>query len=607
MTHSPLPSTKQPLAGWFKYQMKVSFQDASMVLALVLLVIFLYLIAAPLLSILSNLVLAQIGDEARTHVQPGGFTSYYLERVFTSKIAPILFYRPLGNTLVVACAATLCAITLGTALGWLVARTDLPGRRWFATALIVPYMLPASTYALAWLTLFKNRTVGGQPGWFEAMGFTPPNWLSYGLVPTVVILTLHYAPFAILLVGNALRRVDGQMEEAARILGASRGRIVRQIVLPLVRPALFSACLLIFADGVGEFSVAYILGLPVKFETLSTSLYRAIGTQQDGVAAVIAGVIMVIGVLTLSLDAWMMRETRRFATIGGKGMVERRQPLGRWKWPAFALAAATFFAGVVAPLGALALSTVMKLPGRFTPENFTFDYWIGTDLHTVALRSGILLSSEFWNAFGNSIRIVGAASITAGLLGMLVGYAVVRSPIRSVGVALRQITFLPYLVPGIAFAAAFMVLFAVPRGPIPALYGTPLILFLAMVADQMPFASRTGIAAMAQLGREAEEAGRVIGAGWITRMRAIVLPIQRGPMITAVLMPFISGIKNVSLFIILAVPATDVLTTWALRLVDYNYVQAANAVMLMIALISWAGTTAINRLTKTGIAQGFGG
>lgn len=588
------------------YRARTVFQDATLLLALCLLALFLYLIAAPVLSLLADLMLAQIGDEARTHVQPGGLTSYYLDRVLTSRMSQLLFWRPLVNTLIVALSATALALSLGTLLGWLLARTDLPGRRWFSTALIVPCMLPASTFALAWLTLFKNRTVGGQPGWAEALGHAPPNWVSYGLFPTVLILALHYTPYAILLTGTALRRIDGQLEEAARMLGAPRGQILRKILLPLLRPALLSAALLIFADGVGEFSVAYILGLPVRFETLSTSLYRAIGTQQDGVAAVVAGAILLIGVATLGLDAWMMRESRRFVTIGGKGMTERLQSLGRWRWPAFTLAALTFALGVVAPLSALALSTVMKLPGRFDAANFTFDYWIGTDLHTVALRSGILLAPEFWQAFGNSVRIVGAAALTAGVLGMLVGYAVVRSPVRWVATALRQITFLPYLVPGIAFAAAFMALFAVARGPIPALYGTPVILFLAMVADQMPFAARTGISAMTQLGAEAEEAGRMIGAGWFARMRAIVLPIQRGPLISAVLMPFISGIKNVSLFIILAVPATDVLTTWALRLVDYNYEQAANAVVLMIALVSWGGTMAINRLTRTGLADGLG-
>lgn len=543
----------------------------------------------------------------RTGVDVGQFTAYYLRRVFESRISPILFYRPLTNTLFIAVITVVLAISIGTLLGWLVSRTDLPGRRWFSTALIVPYMLPSWTFALAWTTLFKNHTVGGQPGWAEAMGFVPPNWISYGALPSILILTLHYMPFAILLIGNALRRMDSQLEDAARILGASRKRIAWSVILPLMRPAVLSASLLVFADAIGEFAVVYILGLPVQFNTLSTSLYRSISSQQNGVAAVFAGVIMLIGVITLAIDARMTRESRRFATIGGKGAMDRRQALGPWRIPALLFAGFIFTIGVVIPLVTLAMSTVMKLPGRFTPDNFTFDYWIGSGLHTVAMQTGILLSGEFWSAALNTLRIVGLASLLGGVLGLLVGYVVVRSPIRSLSVALRQITFLPYLVPGIAFAAAFLTLFAVPHGPIPALYGTPYILFLALIADHMPFATRSGISAMTQLGREAEEAGRVAGAGWLKRMTTIVLPIQRGALVTAVLLPFISGIKNVSLFVILAVPATDVLSTFSLRLVDYNYEQAANAAVLTIALMAWGGTVLINRVTKTGLAQGLEG
>lgn len=141
--------------------------------------------------------------------------------------------------------------------------------------------------------------------------------------------------------------------------------------------------------------------------------------------------------------------------------------------------------------------------------------------------------------------------------------------------------------------------FAVARGPIPALYGTPLILILALIAEKMPYASRSGIAAMTQLGKEAEEAAQIAGAG----LRRIVIPIQAGPLATGILLPFISGIKGVSVFVIFATPATDVLTTYSLRLIDYNYQQAANAVVLMIALISWASTVMIQKITGTGLAD----
>ena len=183
----------------------------------------------------------------------------------------------------------------------------------------------------------------------------------------------------------------------------------------------------------------------------------------------------------------------------------------------------------------------------------------------------------------------------------------VRTPVRPLGTFLRQVTFLPYLVPGIAFATAYLSLFAVPRGPIPALYGTSLILMLALIADQMPYASRAGIAAMMQLGKDPEEAAQVAGAGWLRRMTSIVIPIQKGALTTGVLLPFISGIKGLSLFVVLAVPSTDVLTTFSLRLVDYHYTQAANAVVLIIAALAYFGALLGQKLTRSNLAEGLGG
>ncbi|EEQ94559.1 binding-protein-dependent transport systems inner membrane component [Brucella intermedia LMG 3301] len=91
-----------------------------------------------------------------------------------------------------------------------------------------------------------------------------------------------------------------------------------------------------------------------------------------------------------------------------------------------------------------------------------------TDLNTTAMSNGILLTGEFWKATWNTLWIVGSAALGAGLLGLLVGYVVARTPVSLVGTFLRQVTFLPYLVPGIAFAAAYLTMFAVQRGPLPA-------------------------------------------------------------------------------------------------------------------------------------------
>src|SRR5690606_18070113 len=112
--------------------------------------------------------------------------------------------------------------------------------------------------------------------------------------------------------GNALRRFDSQLEDSARVLGAGPRQIAWQIIVPLMRPALLSAIILIFAKCLGEFGVAYVLGLPVKFDVLATSLYRNISSRQTGVAAVIAGSIMLIGIISLIIDVKLLKEARRF-------------------------------------------------------------------------------------------------------------------------------------------------------------------------------------------------------------------------------------------------------------------------------------------------------
>ncbi|UYQ72570.1 iron ABC transporter permease [Pelagibacterium flavum] len=596
---------KRQCPSW-RYWLKIKAADPSALLAVALLVVFGYLIAGPVVLLLGDAIQVQFAEQMRTGLPQGAFTTYYFERALFSPVARDIFWVPLFNTLSVAAGAIVIALLVGAPLGWLLSRTDLPGKRWFSTALIVPYMLPSWTFALAWNTLFKNRTTGGSPSWMESLGFAPPDWLAYGQLPITLILALHYAPFVILLFGNALRQFDVQLEDAARIQGAGRFHVARRIVLPLMLPSLVSACTLIFAKCLGDFGVAYILGVPVRYDVLATSLFRAISSSQAGMSAVLAGTIVLLGAISILIDMRLLREASRFQTIGGKGAMARPTRLGRFAPLATSWALLVFLISAAIPLTALALTTVMRMPGVFTLDNFTLDFWIGHNLNTTALRQGILLTPDFWWATFNTIWIVGTAALGAGFLGLLVGIAVARSPLKIAGTLLRYLTFLPYLVPGIAFAAAYLSMFAVPRGPVPALYGTSLILVLAILADQMPFASRAGISAMMQLGKDPEESARIVGAGWWRRLVSIVVPIQKGALVSGVLLPFISGIKGLSLVVVLAVPGTDLLTTYAIRLVDYGYTQASNAVVLMICVIAFFGTVGVQRLTKSSLSDGLG-
>lgn len=591
-----------------RYRARVLLSEPTTLIGALLIAAFAYLVIAPLVAIVSDAVRVQFGDEARAGAPVGAVSSYYLWRVFRSAVSSDLFWEPLWHTLTVGVGVIVFAVALGGSMAWLVTRTNVPGRRFLAGALVVPYMLPSWTFALAWLTLFKNGRSGGTPGYLETWGITTPDWLAYGAFPIIVSLGLHYYPFVLLLFGNALRRMDSQLEESARVLGASRGQAMRSVVLPLLLPSLSSATLLIFGRVLGTFGTPYVLGLPADYSLLSTTLYRSIHTRASGVAAVIAAVIVLLGVLVVFFDMRLVREQRKFVTIGGKGSMDRATNLHRWRWPAFGLGMGVFTVSVVVPLLTLLLSTITYAPGIFKADNFTLKFWIAKDIPgAVGFPHGLLRGGELYDAAWNSVRIVGIAAILCGILGLLVGYVVVRTGSPRISGLLRQVSFLPYLVPGIAFAAAYLTLFAVPRGPIPALYGTITLLVLVMVVTHLPYSSRSGIAAMMQLGKEPEEAAQVVGAGWFTRITRIVVPIQKGALTTGVVLPFISGIKELSIVIMLATAGTPLLTTLSIHLVDYGYTQQANAAVLVIALVSFVVTYLAQRATKSNLSTGLGG
>ena len=611
MTQFSLPKSPKQVSWpslrviWYRSQNWA--RNPTVTIGIILSVFAAYLILAPVIMMLMDAFTVDFADQARASKLEGELTSYYLNRAMNSPIAKYIFWLPLMNTLFVSIVVIIATLLVGGLLGWLVSRTDLLGKRWFSTALIVPYMVPSWTFALAWMAIFKNRTMGGLPGWFESLGFTPPDWLSYGFFPIAVILSLHYVPFVVLLVGNALRQFDSQLEESARTLGASSFQVARRIVFPLLRPSIISAATLVFAKCLGDVGVTYIIGAPVKLDLLATSLLRTISTGQDGMSAVLAGTIVILGTVSVLIDMKLLKAAQRFVTIGSKGSLHRTTVLGKWKWPAFSFASSFVLIGAIIPFAALLLTTVMRMPGIFSWDNFTLEFWIGRDLITTALPQGILITKEFWVAAWNTVWMVGLASIGAGVLGLMVGYIVARSPFRLLGGFLKQVTFLPYLVPGVAFAAAYLSMFAKPHGFIPSLYGTSYILVIALLASQMPFASRAGIAAMMQMGKDPEEAAQIVGAGWWRRVISIVLPIHRGALVAGILLPFISGIKGLSLVILLAVPGTDLLTTYAVRLLDFGYSQAANVVAIMICLIAFGGTWIGQKIGKTNLANGIGG
>lgn len=602
-----LKLTEKPSFGaQIKIRLSKLFSHPSLVIGSFLVIVLSYLVLAPIVSILSNSIRLTRMDAILSGGKFGDFTYKYIYRVFLSPISENIFWTPLLNSLTVSFFATLIALMLGLILASLVTSTNILGRKYLGFLLIIPYMLPSQAMATAWITMFKNRKISGPLGMLEAFGINPPDWLAYGPLPISVCMALSYFPFAFLLFSSALNKIDIQLEEVATTLGAKTIAVWSKIIMPLLIPTTMSVLLLTVARTLGTFATPYILGTPARYTLLSTSLYSSVRSNESGVVAVLAIVLSFIGIMLLLVDISVVKKWQRFVTVGGKGIKRQPSKLGVLRVPTTIFAWIIFLVAAFGPFIVLALSTLMREPGNFAISNFGLAYWTGIDVPGMD-QPGIFTSPEVIIALRNSFLIAGSAAIICGFLGLIVGYAVVRLPGSLISAFLRQVSFLPYLMPGLAFAAAFLSLFAVSRGPIPALYGSLSLLILVMVVTYLPYASRSGISAMMQVGPEPEEAGMVLGAGFWRRIVSILAPLQKSALVIAIILPFITGMKELSLVVMLVTPGTELLTTQSIRFLDFGYTQLANATILIIGVVVMISVLVLNRMTKTNLATGLGG
>ena len=249
----------------------------------------------PLLSIVADTFTVHTSEVMRirgTHA--GDFTTYHWTKVLLDgENSASIFYKPLLNTIAISLATCAIAIGMGGAMAWLITRTNIRGKGFLSAMFVVPYIMPSWTLALAWLNFFRNSLVGGVPGLFTvATGIATPNWFAYGFFPISVVQGIHYAPFAYILIGGILKNMDANLEEAAQLLHASRLRILRKITLPIVKPAVLSTFLLAFSSSMSAFAVPAFLGMPVRYQVLTTQMYRTLQGLNPGYGYLMALILI---------------------------------------------------------------------------------------------------------------------------------------------------------------------------------------------------------------------------------------------------------------------------------------------------------------------------
>ena len=563
-----------------------------------------------------NSLLGLFGTDDEYH--KGDFTFYHWQTLLTSGTydwAVATFWRPLGQSIGMALLACLIAVVFGGVVAWFITRSNLPGKKLISGIFVFPSIMPSWSIAMFWEKFFKNDGIKGTaPGILQALtGIKVPANMVYGLVPCAICLGLHYAPFAYILIGGILRNMDANLEEAATVLKASRAKILWRVTLPIVAPALISTVLLVFSSSISSYTVPFFLNKGVegtRFNAISLqmrSLLQGDGGSYQGQGFVMAIFLMLISVSILTLNNWFTGKRKSYTTVTGKsGQVSMVNlgKRGKYVWTTVIMIIVAFFA--IVPLVTFALESLIEAPGDYT--HLTFKYWFSSEVPVGSNKSdtiGILASSTMWKALGRSLGLSLVVAIFAGTAGVLIGYAVARKRGSRLATWVSNLAFFPYLIPSLSFGAIYLALAFTPG--FTWLYNSFFLFILVGAIKFMPFASRTGTNAMLQVSGEIEEAAIMQNAGWGKRMVRVLFPIQKSSFMSGYLLPFISCMRELSLFVLLMTSHETILTSLLGEYSRTGLTQSANAINLLIIIVVLVIQFVTNKLTGASLDKGIGG
>jgi iron(III) transport system permease protein len=497
-----------------------------------------------------------------TFTGPGGFTLGAFSRAYGGRSQA---GEMLGNSLAFAVGAALLALVLGTVLAYIQVRTDTPFKGLFFAASLVPLIIPAILYAAAWIFL-ADPDIGLLNAVLKPV-FGHGTLNVFSLWGMMWVQGLHLAPIAFLLMVAAFRAMDPSLEESALMSGASRTTVLRRITMPLMRPALVSAVLLMFVQSLESFEVPGLLGLQNGTYVFTSPIdYGAAGAYAVGLL-----VIAAVGVL---VSGWLSRDTKGFQTISGKGFRPRPIELGRAR-PWIGTAVVVYFAvTVVLPIGVLIYTSLLgyyTAPSKAALKSMSLANYreaLHLPLASTALKNSLLL---------------GIASATVVMfITAVASWVIVRTkaPGRRL---LDLLAFSPIVIPGLVLGLALS--FVYLRSPLP-IYGTLWILLLSYSTRYLPYGMRYATSAMTQLSAELEESAQVCGAGWWQTFRRVLLPLTSSGIVAGWIYILVVSFRELSSTILLYSPGKEVLSVliWE-QFEDGKFTLLAAIGVLMVAIL----------------------
>lgn len=529
----------------------------------VLLIILVALIFPPTWALLRT---------STTDLLTGDISTKYYESILPT----ITSSRLLLNTAVFAVGSTILAFIYGSALAWLSERTNAPLRRLMYITAFISFAFPGVIQAMGWILLLGPRAGALNVFFIDFLGLPLPRFDVNTIYGMVIVEGITWAPVVFLLMVVPFRAMDATLEEAARVAGATNWQVMKRVTLRLATPAGLAVLLISLVRNIESFEIPAILGLPGGVRVLTTQIFvRLSGTNVPNYGEVSA-YSMILVVLVIPLLWAYHRATRgqgKYATITGKGMRPSRLDLGKSRW----------MAGVL--MGSLPVLTIapilILLWASFLPfyQVPSFDALAGLTL------------DNYRNAFlGNSLVMQGA--INSGIVGVvtatvvvlitaLSAWVVVRTRIRG-RIALDILSIIPLALPGIVLAVGMLQAYVGSSLPV---YGTLAIIILAYVTRFVPYTMRFTYAGLLSISQELEESASVAGAGLVSVMRRILLPLMLPALFTGWIYAFLLSARELPVAILLQSSGNQVMSAVIWALWENGQITVAAAVSVVFAAV----------------------
>ena len=472
-----------------------------------------------------------------------GFTLTGYSQVFTESA----FLKAIWNTLIISFWVGVIAVLIGSLLGWLVTRTDLPCKKMVRALVMASFVTPPFLGAFAW-TLLAGPNAGLLNKLYRSLtGSEEALFNIFTMEGLIFVMALYSFPYVFSMIANVCELISSDLEDAANILGASKLRVALTVTLPLTAPALVGGFILAFLHSLSLFGAPAILGLPAGLHTITTQIWALFQyPPRLDLAAAFSVPLLVATMLLIALQKKILGR-RGYSTVGGKGGERRLLRLGIFRIPALLLVLGIIALSVFLPYWILLKAALAKAWAQpltwdnFTLENFSFAFFQYGDTQDAIL-----------NTFKLGIATASAGTVIAALIAYITN--------RQLFWGARYLTFFalaPLVVPGIVLAVGLFLAYA--RPPI-VLYGTIWILFVAYLTKEMPVGYSQSDATFRGIHPELEEAGRILGAGRLRVLREITAPLALSGIIATWCFIFIGVIRELSASIILFTPNTKVMS-----------------------------------------------